>query len=135
MNQDLDHLRLLSIFHYVVGGMAALVACIPFIHFILGLAMTAGWFDDADPVLPVVGVFLMVFSGIVILLGWTFAVCLVLAGRKLAVRQNYTYCLVMAALSCMFMPFGTVLGVLTIIVLVRPSVKLLFEESTEDPAG
>jgi hypothetical protein len=31
-----------------------------------------------------------------------------------------------AAIACMFMPFGTVLGVFTIIVLMRPSVKELF---------
>ena len=36
MNQDSEHLKLLSIFHYVVGGMAALFACIPFIHFFMG---------------------------------------------------------------------------------------------------
>ncbi len=34
-------------------------------------------------------------------------------------------------LNCLFMPFGTVLGVLTIIVLMRPSVKALFYP-TED---
>jgi hypothetical protein len=34
--------------------------------------------------------------------------------------------MVIAALLCMFMPFGTVLGVFTIIVLVRDSVKALF---------
>jgi hypothetical protein len=135
MNQDSEHLKLLSIFHYVVGGMAALFACIPFIHFFMGLAMTAGWIEDTDPVLPAVGVFLMVFAGIVILVGWTFAVCLIVAGRKLAARKSYTFCLVMAALACMFMPFGTVLGVLTIIVLVRPSVKHLFEGPVEEAAG
>jgi hypothetical protein len=32
-----------------------------------------------------------------------------------------------AALCCAFFPFGTVLGVFTILVLVRPSVKALFE--------
>ena len=29
MNQDLEHLRLLSIFHYVVAGLGALISCIP----------------------------------------------------------------------------------------------------------
>ncbi len=32
MDQDLEHLRLLSLFHYVVGGIAALFGCFPFIH-------------------------------------------------------------------------------------------------------
>lgn len=36
------------------------------------------------------------------------------------------YCLVMAGIECMFMPFGTVLGVFTIIVLMRESVQKLF---------
>ena len=35
-------------------------------------------------------------------------------------------CIVMAALACLSMPFGTVLGVFTIIVLARPSVQALF---------
>jgi len=34
---------------------------------------------------------------------------------------------VMAAIECIFMPFGTVLGVFTIVVLARPSVKEMFE--------
>ena len=37
MNQDLEHLRLLAIFHYVVAAMAALVACFPLIHLTIGL--------------------------------------------------------------------------------------------------
>jgi len=32
----------------------------------------------------------------------------------------------MACIECLFMPFGTVLGVFTILVLVRESVKQLF---------
>ena len=42
MNRDLEHLKLLSIFHFVAAGMLALVACIPFIHFFMGLAMATG---------------------------------------------------------------------------------------------
>jgi hypothetical protein len=33
----------------------------------------------------------------------------------------------MAGVACLFMPFGTVLGIFTIIVLVRPQVKALFD--------
>jgi len=33
-----------------------------------------------------------------------------------------------AAVECIFMPFGTVLGVFTIIVLNRPSIKALFQQ-------
>jgi hypothetical protein len=127
-NQDLEHLKLLSIFHYVVAAFAALFACIPFIHFFIGLSMVMGWISDNgnEPQLGAVGGFFMVFAGAFILCGWAFAVCLALAGRYLSEHRRYTFCLVMAAIACMFMPFGTVLGVFTIIVLVRPSVKELF---------
>jgi hypothetical protein len=39
---------------------------------------------------------------------------------------HYIFCLVIAAVECIFMPFGTVLGVFTIIVLQRPTVKAMF---------
>ena len=64
-----------------------------------------------------------------ILFGWSFAVCVIVAGRSLARHRHYTFCLVMAGVLCIFMPFGTVLGVFTIIVLMRPSVKGLFSVS------
>jgi hypothetical protein len=129
MDNDKDQLNLLSVFHYVVGGLAALFACIPIIHFMVGLAMATGWIGANEPdaaALAVVGGFLMALAGLFILAGWTFAVCLILAGRSLANRRRYTFCLVMAAIACVFMPFGTILGVFTIIVLMRPSVKELF---------
>ncbi len=49
------------------------------------------------------------------------------AGRCLRARKNYTFLLVMAALNGTFiMPLGTLLGVFTFVVLMRPSVKALF---------
>ena len=131
MNNDQNQLRLLSIFHYIVGGLSALFACIPFIHFFLGLAMTSGWLEETEPVADTVGILFMVFAGIFILIGWTFAVLLIFAGHYLAVNRHYMFCLVIAALSCLFFPFGTVLGVFTIIVLNRESVKKLFDTNAK----
>ena len=126
MNRDLEHLKLLSIFHYVAAGMAALVACIPFIHFFMGLAMALGAFDEGDPATRPVGLGIMAFAALFIAAGWTLAALMALAGRSLAQRKRYTFCLVMGGVECLFMPVGTVLGVFTIIVLVRDSVKELF---------
>jgi hypothetical protein len=123
MNEDEQYLKLLSIFHYVVGGLAACFACIPIIHFSIGIAMLVGAIDDAP---AFVGLMLAGAGAVAVTLGWTLAVCLIIAGRSLAKRKRYMFCLVIAAISCMFMPFGTVLGVFTIIVLMRSSVKELF---------
>ena len=41
-------------------------------------------------------------------------------------RKHYTFCFVMACVECLSVPFGTMLGVFTILVLNRASVKELF---------
>jgi hypothetical protein len=130
MDEDVGHLKLLSIFHYVVGGIAAFFACFPIIHLIIGIVMLAGGFEEASsngefPAF-LVGLMFVLLPGFIMLCGWALAVCLIIAGRQLAKKKHYTFCLVMACISCIFMPFGTVLGVFTIIVLMRPSVKELF---------
>ena len=128
MNQDLEHLRLLSIFHYVVGGMIAFFACIPIIHVVIGIVMLTnpGGFGGQPPP-PFVGLLFVIIGGAVILLGWLLAALVIISGRFLTRRKHYVYCLVIAGVSCLFMPVGTVLGVFTIIVLTRPSVKGLFQ--------
>ena len=128
-NQDAEHLRLLSVFHYVVAGMTALFSMIPFFHVAMGSAIVVGAFDNpdnGDPPPPFFGWFFIIFPGIFIVGGLALATCVAIAGRCLAKHTRYMYCLVMAAIECMFMPLGTVLGVFTIIVLVRPSTKELF---------
>jgi len=47
-------------------------------------------------------------------------------GRNLSNRQSYTFCFVVACISCLLMPLGTILGVFTIVTLSRESVKAIF---------
>lgn len=130
--QDADHLRLLSIFHYVVAGITALFSLFPLIHLVMGLAIVTGHLpmeseqgnDPFDPRL--FGWFFVAFAGAFIAGGLTLAGFMAYAGRCLAQRRRHVLCMVVAGISCCFMPFGTVLGVFTLIVLVRPSVKAAF---------
>jgi len=129
MNQDLEHLRLLSVFHYVLAVLAGLFSLFPVFYFGMGLAMVSGHFPDShggDETARFMGWFFVAFGAVWMLGSLAFAVCLWLAGRYLGQHRRYLFCLVMAAISCTFAPFGTVLGVFTILVLVRPSVKELF---------
>jgi len=133
MNQDEEHLRLLSIFHYVVGGLMALFACIPFIHLVVGLLMLFApeiFGPNKNNPPRAVGLMFVVIASVIILAGWVLAGTVIWAGRCLAQQRHHTFCLVVAALSCFFVPFGTVLGVFTLVVLVRPTVKTLFEPGT-----
>ena len=126
---DNEHLKLLSIFHYVKGGITALFACIPIIHVVLGLVFIIapqvfGHGNNQPPAF--VGLLLVMLGGFLILFGWTFAALALIAGRCIGQRKHYTFCFVMACIECLFIPFGTVLGVFTILVLNRQSVKELF---------
>jgi hypothetical protein len=137
MNDDQEHLRLLAIFHYVVAGFAGLFACLPMMHLALGIAIVCGALPEQpkqSELPPFVGWLIILMASLFILAGWTFTACIVAAGRSLARHKRYTFCLVVAAIECWFMPFGTVLGVFTIIILVRPSVKQLFEQQSSSLA-
>lgn len=121
--QDQQHLDLLGVFHYVVAGLMALFSLFPLIHLVLGVAMVTGKLEPNDPGAAIAGWFFIVFAGAFILCGLTMAVLTALAGRYLRQRRRYTFCLVIAAIECLFMPFGTVLGVFTLIVLARNGVR------------
>jgi hypothetical protein len=62
------------------------------------------------------------------------ATCILMAGRCLSRRKGYSFALVMACVECLFVPFGTILGVFTIVVLSRESVRALFS-GTKLPAA
>jgi hypothetical protein len=127
--EDEQYLRLLSIFHYIVGGLVGLIACFPLIHFTLGVGMIVASLShagDSDPMMILPGLLFAGVAGVIILVGWTLAICIALTGYFLSARKNYMFCLVMAGVETIFTPFGTVLGVFTIILLIRPSVKVLF---------
>lgn len=126
--QDVEQLRLLAIFHYVLAGLCGLFALFPVIHLVIGLRIISGRMDAPapGPEGALIGWFFVGAASIFIVAGLALAACLFLAARYLQQRERYTFCLVVAALACMITPFGTVLGVFTIIVLMRESVKQAF---------
>ena len=125
-----EQLRLLSIFHYVVAGLAGLFSLLPLLYvgmgayFLLGTFPSAG--RDQGPPPAFMGWILMGLGSVMCLVGLAYVALMIVAGRSLARRRRYVLCLVAAAFSCMFMPFGTVLGVFTILVLVKAEVQQMF---------
>jgi len=133
VNQDRQQLQLLSTLHYVFGGITMAIGSFPLIHLILGIALVTGTIpiDSADDPFPkeFFGWMFVVIPSILILMSWSVAILSIISGKKLARRKNYSYCFFVACVECLFMPFGTALGVFTIIVLSRESVKALFSPS------
>jgi len=128
---DEKYLDLLAIFHYILGGITALFACFPLIHVAMGLAIVFAPSTGSNCPPPNLFGWIFVFmGGIFVLCGWALAVAIIIAGRKLNQRKSRTYCIVVGATECIFIPFGTILGVFTLIVLMKESAAELFSEKT-----
>jgi hypothetical protein len=126
---DNEHLKLLSIFHYIMGGLSALFACLFIIHIVLGLLFIVfphSFGEGPNQPPPFLGWLFLSMGGCLVFFGWAYGIVVLIAGRCIARRKHHTYCFVVACLECLWMPFGTCLGVFTILVLNRQSVKALF---------
>ena len=134
--QDEEHLRLLALFHYIWGAATAIFACFGLIHFFVGLAMLnepGGLLGNsvvppnAPPTAVLGGLLFAIIGGLFVLLGWTLGGLTIYAGRCIAARKKHGLIFVTACLNCLNMPVGTALGVFTLVVLSRPTVKVLFD--------
>jgi len=129
--QDNEHLQLLAILYYVMGGFATLGACIPLAYFGAGLAFLGGAVAqtdrDASAGMAAFGGLVMVIAIPFVLLMFVQIICLFLTGRYLSESRNHLFCFINACLLCMHAPFGTALGIFTIVVLSRETVKQRFE--------
>jgi hypothetical protein len=65
-------------------------------------------------------------GGVFFLLATVVTTAEFLVARYLKRRERSTFCMIVAGFNCLWVPVGTALGVFTILVLQRPSVKALF---------
>ena len=142
--RDADHLRLLAIFHYVYGGLAIAAGVgfgllyitlgIIFLSDPQGMAASAasGGGAATAPAPPPAATFetmgrvFVGFGSGAALIGLTLGVLTIVSGRRMARRQSRMFSLVMAGVNCLSVPFGTALGVFTLVVLMRDSVRHLY---------
>jgi hypothetical protein len=130
--QTASHVRLLAIFHYVLAGLAVVGSFLPGLYVAMGWALLSGTSfvgknSNATPPPPQIGWIFIALGVALMAAALGFAVLVLMAGRFLSRTRHWTYCIVTAALSCALFPFGTILGVFTIVILVKPEVKAAFE--------
>lgn len=129
-----EQLNLLTIFHYVVGGLHALFGSFGLIHFTIGLCMLFGGFGSIAPTSPgheppmFIGLFFTIFGAGFVLFGWTLGALTILSGRRIAQRRTRKFSVVIGAINCAMFPFGTTLGVFTLILLNRREADLEYGE-------
>ena len=131
MSENERFLNLLSIFHFIFGGLKVLFSCVFLIHVAIGVAMLCGAIDGNEAPPKFVGLLFIFMGSVFILFGWIIATLMIVLGVKLRQRTSRTFCFVAAGIECISMPFGTVLGVLTIVLLMKDSVKTLFEANKQ----
>ena len=142
-SQQLD---LVATLHYALAGLFGLFSMFPLLHVFAGVAMVWGADHVVQPAAPPqappmpeipmkFGGFMFIGVGVMtILIGLCMTTAIFLAARSLKQRQNFLRCQVLAAVECMMFPFGTALGVFTLITLAKPEVKALFEgEAAPEP--
>ncbi|MDD5719358.1 MAG: hypothetical protein PHQ53_06685 [Candidatus Krumholzibacteria bacterium] len=133
MNRHAENLRLLAIFHFVYAGLILLGSLVPVFWLLVASLWwpeLAGEIGREPAVLPVaaVGALGLVAGGFAIILAWVWVGVVVAAGRSLLARRRHTFCMVVAAVACLQMPLGTLLGVASLILLNQDGVRALFAE-------
>ncbi len=138
-SKDADHLRVLSILHYVWGGLVLLFSCFTIVYIVLGALMLSGKFtfptapgQPAPP--PQLGYMLAGMGGCGLVLGTTLGILTIVSGRRMAQRRSRTLSIVVASITCLSVPLGTTLGVFTLVVLLRDSVKAMYAAAAASPA-
>jgi len=136
MDENIRYLNVLAIFHFIVAGIVSLLSCLPLINLVIGLpmlkdipyALKQGELFSQNIFAPLM--FILLPVGITVV-GWMIAIAIALNGYYIKNRLWHTYCLVIGAVETIFMPFGTVLGVFTIILLTKPNTKNLFDQDNK----
>jgi len=85
--------------------------------------------ERVNPMGMMVGILraVAVLIGAIILIGWILGGLTIYAGVSLLQRKRKTLVYVMAAYNCLFIPWGTLIGVLTFVTLSQPSTKLEYK--------
>jgi len=124
-----EQLRYLTIAAYIYAGLNAcgVLFGAAFLALAASAVVTGGFDPSNTPEMPqfLVGGGMFVIVGILVLL----CVIQFLFARWLQTRTHHTGTLVLAAFTCLSVPFGTALGVWALIVLLRPSTKVLYPQS------
>ncbi|HEX4793057.1 MAG TPA: hypothetical protein VH370_04655, partial [Humisphaera sp.] len=122
-----EHLRTLAIFHYVLAGMTFLVASLFIVYLVTGALTMAQLTADQRSHLPQgFGAHLQWVGIAGIAAGWSLAALNAISAWMMQLRKARGLSLFVAALNLAWAPAGTCLGLVTMWVLSRESVRSLY---------
>ncbi len=131
---DDEHLRLLCWGYVFSGVMTGLFSLLGLVYAAMGLVMNRYFADaaktarHAEQIPPEsFGAIIGIFGGVFFLIAMLLAVAKLWTAHCIKRRQSRVLCMVVAAISCLGIPYGTVLGVCSFLVLGRQSVVAQFD--------
>lgn len=135
--RDEEHLKLLSLGYKVSAGFTVFFSLFALLYVFIGLMLAVTPFqtpsqNDVGPPPPALGWFFagISFGGFAYFV--TLAILKWFTAQYIKQRRSLLFCQFIAAISCLEIPYGTLLGVLTFIVTSRPSVKSIFKNKNEN---
>lgn len=127
---DDEHLRLLSLGYLIDGCLTIAFSCLFIIHFAIFNYFTSNpqIFDDSMSQINNAMPFdffriIAMVLGFIIVLGILFGVAKIFSSRFIKRRKYRMFSYIIGIPDLLYVPFGTVMGISTIIVLGRQSVK------------
>ncbi|MCX6855353.1 MAG: hypothetical protein NTV80_10665 [Verrucomicrobia bacterium] len=123
----------MAIFHFVVAGLAFAGLGFLFLHYLVVhtfLADPGIWKNNPNSGGPPPEILFDIFKWFYVVIGALFtagAIANLLSGLWIRKRKNRVFSLIIAGINCIQFPFGTALGVFTLVVLLRDSVRESYE--------
>jgi uncharacterized membrane protein HdeD (DUF308 family) len=132
--RDAGHLNVLAIFHYVFGGLGLLGGCFLVAHYLIMHSVMSGQLGT-PPGQTLPTHFFIAMRAVYAVMGFFILADMVmniLSAVFLQRRRHRVFSMVTAGVNCLQFPFGTVLGVFTLIVLMRESVREHYERRAQE---
>jgi len=125
----------LAVAHLALTALPAFIGLFGLVYLGLGAGMAGGAFGRAAAGAPpaAFGAGLMLVGGAIVLAAGAFAALPVILALLLRRRAELGLCRLIACLECLMAPFGTVLGIYTLIQLERPSLQSRFGPNPVPP--
>ncbi len=126
---DEEQLRWLPIGYWISAGFWGAYGLFMMGYFVLigSIFISIPWEEGAEAPPPQFGWIFLAIGVVGFLLMGAFVAFKVLAGFWIRKHQHRVATMVIAAITCLEIPYGTLLGVLTFLALSRPTVRALYE--------
>ncbi|MCD6587867.1 MAG: hypothetical protein J7K88_04895 [Candidatus Fermentibacteraceae bacterium] len=127
--QNGDMISLVSIFHFVLGGLQMLFSLIGLVYVAIGAMMASGAMESTkgNPPPPELG---WIFGGVgvvFVLVFITIGFLTIRTGINIRRRRRRTFCMVIDSILCLMVPLGTIVGIFGLVLLTKPETAEEFE--------